>query len=67
MAKRKFRIGQYVSVKGLEKSCGKVTFIRDDDDFIKYRVKDNQSDITKFWNEKSLRKITKNGCIKKTR
>ena len=53
-AKDKFKIGQEVCVKGLKKTCGRITFVRKEDGITKYRIVD-KNDIHKFWNESSLK------------
>jgi len=60
----KFKIGDYVTVKGLKKTCGRITFVVRDDYFTKYKIQESNG-MTKHWNENSLRKIKKSTCERK--
>ena len=67
MKSKKIKIGDYVSVKGLKRTCGKVTHIKHDPDFTRFKVKDERTSLTKHWNEASLRKIKESTCLRKVK
>ena len=63
----KFKIGDYVKVKGLKHTCGKVGYIRVGEKsdkkygYPKYRIHE-ESGVYKYWNEKSLKPLKRRKC-----